>query len=407
MISDAAAAGDPTVLVLNGGSSSIRFAVFDAASPPLLRLSGKLAPVGGTVPATLRLRTPGGDAVEVPSEGGGDHRAAATGLLDAIAAHPATGRVRAIGHRLVHGMERHDPERVTPALLRELVRIVPFAREHLPREIELVRLAGRRFPGIPQVACFDTAFHRTMPAVARLLPVPRRFTDAGVRRHGFHGISFSYLMEELLRIDPASRRKRIILAHLGNGASLAAVRDGRGIDTTMGFTPTGGLMMGTRSGDLDPGVISWFARDAGMSRAAIDRMLDDGSGLLGVSGTSADMQILLGLEASDPRAKEAVDLFCHLAKRWVGAMAAVLGGIDTVVFAGGIGENAPDVRSRICDGLDFLGITIDGRRNRAGSAIISKASRPVQVRVIATDEERMIARSVMRVVGSEPPRPRR
>ncbi len=295
-------------------------------------------------------------------------------------------------------MERHDPERITPALLRDLRRIAPFAREHLPREIEPVRLAGRRFPGIPQVACFDTAFHRTMPAVARRLPIPRRFAEAGVGRHGFHGISFSYLMEELLRIVPTARRKRIILAHLGNGASLAAVRDGQGIDTTMGFTPTGGLMMGTRSGDLDPGGVSWFARDAGMCRAAIDRMLDHGSGLLGVSGTSADMQVLLGLEASDPRAKEAVDLFCHLAKRWIGAMAAVLGGV---------GENAPAVRSRICDGLDFLGITIDARRNRAGSALISKASCPVQVRVIATDEERMIARSVMRLVGPEPPRPPR
>jgi acetate kinase len=258
-----------------------------------------------------------------------------------------------------------------------------------------------RNPRLAQVAFFDTAFHRTMPRVARILPIPRRFEALGVVRYGFHGLSFEYLMEELGRVAGAAQAgRRVILAHLGNGASLAAVKEGRSQDTSMGFTPAAGLVMSSRSGDLDPGIASFLARREGMSAAKFQDMVNHQSGLLGVSGTSSDMHDLLGRASRDPRAAEAVDLFCYQARKWIGAYAAALGGLDTLVFAGGIGENAPSVRARICEGLGFLGVRLDPRRNRANAAVISRGE--VGVRVIRTDEELMIARSIKRVLGRGP-----
>src|ERR1700675_3143087 len=243
-------------------------------------------------------------------------------------------------------------------------------------------------PGLEQVACFDTAFHRTMPRVATVLPIPRRYESKGVQRYGFHGLSYTYLMAELGRIgDPAAARGRVILAHLGNGASLAAVRDGRCIDTSMGFTPTSGLVMSTRSGDLDPGVVSFLALTESMDAAAFQKMVTHASGLLGVSETSSDIRDLLAREGQDGRAAEAVALFCYQIKKWIGAFAAALGGLDTLVFAGGIGENAPLVRTRICDGLGFLGIALDRPRNAKNAPLISPDAGRVAVRVIRTDEE--------------------
>jgi acetate kinase len=296
-------------------------------------------------------------------------------------------------------MGHAEPARVTPRLLLQLRRTAPFDPDHLPREIELIEAFRRRHPKLPQVACFDTAFHRTLPRVARMLAIPRRFEAMGVVRYGFHGLSYAFLMEELRRTAGAAEANgRVILAHLGNGASLAAVRRGRSVDTSMGFTPAAGLVMSTRSGDLDPGIPGFLARRAGMSAAGFQAMVNKESGLLGVSGTSSDMRDLLARRGRDARAAEAVELFCYQAAKWIGAYAAVLGGLDGLVFSGGIGENAPEVRARICSRLGFLGVRLDARRNRAGAPLISVAG-AVAVRVIPTDEELMIARSAARVTG--------
>jgi acetate kinase len=318
-------------------------------------------------------------------------------LLDWLETQPNFASVKAVGHRVVHGMKHTEPEIVTPELLAELHRISPYDPDHLPREIELIEAFRQRHPKLPQLACFDTAFHQTMPRVAKLLPIPRRFDAKGIQRYGFHGLSYAYLMEELARLgDPAAMTGRVILAHLGNGASLAAVRDGKSIDTSMGFTPTAGLVMSTRSGDLDPGLAPYLARTEQMTTQQFYEMVNHKSGLIGVSEISSDMRDLLDHEKSDVRAAEAVALFCYQAKKWIGAYAAVLGGLDTFVFAGGIGENAHLVRARICEGLHFFGIELDESRNAENAPVISNDTSRVTVRVIRTDEELMIARAVLR-----------
>ena len=265
-----------------------------------------------------------------------------------------------------------NPYLITESLLDDLRSMSTFVPEHLPGEIALIEAIRDRLPSVPQVACFDTAFHRGMPRVAKMIAIPRRFDAMGVQRYGFHGLSYSFLVEELARVGGASAaRGRVILAHLGNGASLAAVRDGKSVDTSMGFTPASGLMMGTRAGDVDPGLVAFLARTEGMTAERFERMASHESGLLGVSETSCDMRALLARETTDVRAAEAVALFCYQAKKWVGAFAAALGGLDTLVFAGGIGEHAPVVRSRICDGLGFLGVELDAEANRRNEAVIS------------------------------------
>jgi len=379
------------VLTINAGSSSIRFAIYDGAT---LRLCA-----GGVLDrvdtAGMRLIVDDADGRRVSQRlRGKGHRAAIGALLDWLDRQPTLPAIAAVGHRIVHGMKHSAPARVTPRLLAELRRITPYAPDHLPREIALIEAFNARFPGLPQVACFDTAFHRTMPPVARRLPIPRRYTAKGVERYGFHGLSYAYLMHELARTDPAAASGRVILAHLGNGASLAAVRNGASIDTSMAFTPAAGLVMSSRSGDLDPGVAYYLARTERMTSRQFQHMVNQQSGLVGISGTTSDMRNLLAAEATDPRAADAVETFCYQAKKWLGSFAAALAGVDTLVFAGGIGENAPTIRKRICDGLGFLGIELDARRNRAGAPVISAKSSRVTVRVIATDEALMIATSV-------------
>ena len=328
-----------------------------------------------------------------------DHRSAAASLVDWLETQPDFASITAVGHRVVHGMTRSEPERITPELIDELRRITPYDPDHLPLEIELIEAFRQRHPAMPQVACFDTAFHRTMPRVATLLPIPRRYEAAGVRRYGFHGLSYEFLMDELERLgDPAATSGRVILAHLGNGASLAAVRDGTGIDTRMSFTPASGLMMGSRSGDLDPGLVSYLARIEKMDAPQFQQMVNHASGLLGVSELSSDLRDLLGQEAEDVRAAEAVAMFCYQAKKWIGSFAAALGGLDTLVFAGGIGENAPLVRQRICEGLGFLGVELDCSFNAKNAPLISPDAGRVTVRIIHTDEELMIAKSVVRLL---------
>ncbi len=309
-------------------------------------------------------------------------------------------RLIAVGHRVVHGGPNYwEPQRITQEMTGELGRLRSFDPEHLPEEILLIDAFKKRFPEVPQIVCFDTAFHHDMPRVAQILPIPRRYEIKGLHRYGFHGLSYSYLMEELNRLDPVAARGRVILAHLGNGASMAAVHQGKCIDTSMAFTPAAGLVMGTRSGDIDPGLLSFLSRSENMTAPQFDRMVNHESGLLGVSETSSDMRELLKLETTDFRAAEAVALFCYQARKWIGSFAAALGGVDTLVFAGGIGENSPVVRSRICQGLDFLGIEIDESHNAKSVGVISSKKGRVSIRVIRTNEELMIARSAVRVLG--------
>ncbi len=323
-------------------------------------------------------------------------------MLDALAAQGALDRLAGVGHRLVHGGPDHTaPEVVTPELLRDLERLKPLDPTHLPAELDLIAAFAARCPGVPQVACFDTAFHRDLPAAARTLPLPRRYQAQGVRRYGFHGLSYEYLMEELARVaGTEAANGRVILAHLGSGASLAAVHNGKCVDTTMGFTPTGGLVMGTRTGDFDPGVLLHLLRTENLTADQLDALVNRESGLLGLSETSADMRELLAREAADPRAAEAVAVFCYQAQKWIGALAAALGGLDTLVFAGGIGENSPEIRTRICDGLQFLGVRVAPNRNAAGDAVVSADGAPVAVRVVRTNEEAMIAGTVFRLLDA-------
>ncbi len=384
----------PCVLTINSGSSSIRFAIFEAGKKPRLQLAGKMDRIGlnGT---RLAIFEPAGASSSEVAAG----KSPVQFLVDWLETHPVFASIKAVGHRVVHGMKHAEPERITGKLLAELRRITPYDPDHLPREIEMIEAVRRRHPKLPQVACFDTAFHRTMPRVAKLVPVPRRYEAKGVERYGFHGLSYAYLMEELRQVDPAAAKGRVILAHLGNGASLAAVQNGKSIDTSMGFTPASGLMMSTRSGDLDPGLVSFLARSGKMSASQFDHMANHKSGLLGVSETSSDLRDLLASEATDVRAAEAVALFCYQAKKWIGSFAAALGGLDTLVFAGGIGENAPLIRKRICERLEFLGVKIDAKRNAAHAPLISPDAGGVKVRVIRTNEELMIARSVVRLLN--------
>ena len=390
---------NPYILTVNGGSSSIKFAMYPAVEPLRRTLDGSVDRIGmsGTTLTLTEAATRRHDSRPLDTS---DYRSAAAFLVDWLAEQNGFDTVRAVGHRVVYGMQHTEPELVTPELLEELHRISPYDPDHLPSEIELIEAFRRRHPKLPQVACFDTAFHRTLPRVAKLLPIPRRYDAKGVQRYGFHGLSYAYLMQELARIgDPAATKGRVILAHLGNGASMAAVLDGKSIDTSMGFTPTAGLVMSTRTGDLDPGVAPYLARTEQMTSEQFYEMANHKSGLLGVSETSSDMRDLLAHEANDARAAEAVALFCYQARKWVGAFAAALGGLDTLVFAGGIGENAPLVRARICEGLGFLGIALSESRNSESAAVISTDESRVAVRVIRTDEDLMIARSVRSVLG--------
>jgi acetate kinase len=387
-------------LTINGGSSSIKFALFEAGDSLRRILQGVVERIG-LPKATLRVK--GLDQTDNFSRSiaAPNHTLAVAVLIDWIEQRSGPDALTAVGHRVVHGGPKyHDPTLITKEMVDELRQLTPFDPEHLPEEIQLTEAFHRRFPDLPQVACFDTAFHHDLPRVAQLLPIPRRYEAQGVRRYGFHGLSYAFLMGELARLAGAEAAQgRLILAHLGNGASLAAVRDGKPVDTSMSFTPTAGVPMSTRSGDLDPGLVWYLARTEGLDAKRFNEMVNSQSGLLGVSETSSDMRDLLDRETQDVRAAEAVALFCYQVKKWVGAFAAALGGLDLLVFAGGIGENAPTVRARICAGLEFLGIELEEKRNATSEGVISAATSRVPVRVIRTDEEWMIAQTVCRVLG--------
>jgi acetate kinase len=365
-------ASSSRILTLNAGSSSLKYAVFSGGKR---ETSGSIGRIGAAAES---------------------HEAALAKALGDVG--PAE-TLAAIGHRVVHGGERLvAPTLVDDAVLVELRRIAPLDPDHLPAQIAVLEATRARFPSTPQVACFDTAFHAAMPRVAKLLPIPRRYFDAGIRRYGFHGLSYDYLLSQL---GPASRG-RVVMAHLGAGASLCAVRDGKPVETTMGFTPTGGIPMATRSGDLDPGVLVHLMRTEGASADAIDDLVNKRSGLLGVSGTTADVRDLLAREASDPAAADALAVFVHHVRMAIGSLAATIDGVDTLVFSAGIGENSPAVRARVCRGLAHLGVALDDARNDAGAPVISTDASACTVRVIRTDEEAVIARDTQRLLGRLP-----
>ncbi len=391
------------LLTVNGGSSSIKFALFETGQPPRRVLAGSVERIG-LPDATWYAKDAGEENTISRSVVAPDHQAAVNILMDWVDERAGRDSLAAIGHRVVHGGTKYAaPQRITPEMIADLRSLEAFDPEHLPEEILLAEAFHKRFPKLAQIACFDTAFHQHLPRVARVLPIPRCYEAQGVRRYGFHGLSYTYLMEELLGVAGSEAAGgRVILAHLGNGASLAAVRNGKSVDTSMGMTPAGGIMMSTRSGDLDPGLIAYFARTEGMGANQFDQMINFRSGLLGISETSPDMHDLLTAEAHDPRAAEAVATFCYQVKKCIGAYAAALGGLDTLVFSGGIGEKAPAIRARICAGLSFLGIDLDQRRNAETAPWISTGDARVKVRVIPTDEELVIAKSVMQLIRPAP-----
>jgi acetate kinase len=446
---------DRLILCLNAGSSSLKFALFrvsgeaakraggdEAPSDPNegaeardriptglaeIRVRGALrfaAPTGATVEPRGTLRDPervlsGSFARIGRADAEGQYREDPSGrkavlarglthadclalLRERLARNGQDARIRAVGHRVVHGGDRFSaPTQIDSDLRRELEQLAPLAPDHLPPALALIDAARAAWPALPQVACFDTAFHADLPRVARLLPIPRRYEAQGIRRYGFHGLSYEFLMQELARLgDPSASRGRVILAHLGFGASLAAVRDSRCIDTTMALTPASGLVMARRSGDLDPGLAAILARREGMTSEQFHRLVTQESGLLGLSETSPDLRDLLARERDDPRAAEAIAIFCYQTRKWIGAFAAALGGLDTLVFSGGIGENSALIRERICAELGYLDLTLARESNASHAPLISTDASRVRVRVIRTDEELTMARAVARVLSS-------
>jgi acetate kinase len=384
------------LLTVNSGSSSLKFSIYEARKILKLELKGSLDRIG-LKRGLFEVRDAQGRALERVRLDLPDHETALKKLLAWLEDRVPGQSLDAAGHRLVHGGSTYRrPQRITPALLRALEGLVRLAPEHLPHEIKAIKVLAGFYPDLEQVACFDTSFHMTMPEVARLYALPAKFRRQGVRRYGFHGLSYEYILDELRReAGRRAARARVIIAHLGNGASMAAVHRGKSLETTMGFTPAGGLVMSTRTGDLDPGVVLFLLAEKGMSPASVSALVNHRSGLLAVSGLSSSMKDLLAREARNSRAAEAVALFCYQARKSLGALAAVLGGLDTLVFTGGIGENSPPVRGRICRGLEYLGVYLDPSRNTANAPVISREKSGVTIRVIKTNEELMVARHTL------------
>lgn len=382
------------LLTINGGSSSIKYALYQVKGSLNQLLAGEIENIGSGN-AKLSFIHSGKEQQHHINIKVANHSEAADWLVNWLAKEAEYIHIKAIGHRIVQGMEHGSPERIAAKLLKELKIISAYDPEHLPAEIKLVEAFKKHFPKLEQIACFDTSFHSSMPYIAKLLPIPHKYRVKGIKRYGFHGLSYAYLMEEFEQLaGPEASKGKIILAHLGSGASLAAVKNGKSIDTSMGFTPASGLTMSTRTGDLDPGVAWYLMRSEKLTPKKFNHLVNHESGLLGISETTADMQELLNLQREDPRAAEAVAFFCYQAIKWIGAFTAVLGGLDTVIFSGGIGEHSPEIRKRICDGLQYLGIELDETKNTTNETLISAGASKASVRVIKTNEELMIARSV-------------
>ena len=362
----------PLILVLNAGSSSVKYAVFRGADRVLSGHRERLA--------------------------SGGHTGAVQKLLEELPTRFPGEAVVAVGHRVVHGGDRYtSPVMVTPTVLADLDRLIPLAPLHEPHNLDGIRTVAAAWPSVPQVACFDTAFHTTMPDCERRLALPRRYHDAGVKRYGFHGLAYESVLAQIRLLAPDLAEQRIIACHLGNGASLCAIHHGQSVATTMSFTPLDGLVMGTRPGHLDPGVIIYLLRTCGLRLDQLETLLNRESGLLGVSGLSGDMRDLLASAA--PAAQEAVELFCYRVVREIGAMAAALQGVDVLTFSGGIGEHAVAVRQRILSALSWLGVTFQPEPSRAHDQPLHAPGSRVAVYCIPTDEEAVIASHVRGVLG--------
>lgn len=384
---------EKTILTLNGGSSSLKFAMYEMGGSGETLVAAGAAEGIGTEQGRFWLRRGAEKALE-RKESFADHSAAARVMVAGLKEQGFTD-FSAVGHRVVHGgRDLRGPQRVDPALIGRLNDLVVFAPLHLPQQIALMQAVVRHYPDLPQVACFDTAFHAAIPEIARRFALPRKLWDEGVMRYGFHGLSYEYVVSKL----GSELGERAIIAHLGNGASMVALKQGAPVDTSMGLTPTGGFMMGTRSGDLDPGVLLYLLRN-GRTTEDLAELLDHESGLLGVSALSSEMKTLLDKSVEDPNAAQAVEMFCYQIRKFIGAYTAVLGGLDALVFTGGIGERAAEVRAKIVGGLEFLGIELDETANARHASLISAPGSRCLVRVIKTDEDLMIARHTRRVVG--------
>ena len=395
------------ILTMNRGSATLKSTLYEVGARDEVLASISVA-YGDAAGARLQIADGGGAALLDSRVEGRDSNAALETMFAWLDEHKYLSGLTAAGHRLVHGGARYrEPQRITPEFLAELEKLVPLDPDHLPEAIRGIRFVAAKFPQLAQVACFDTAFHSTLPTVAKMYALPRRFYEEGVRRYGFHGLSFEYIVGELRKIDSTLGTKfaagRVIVAHLGSGASMVALQDGKSMDTSMGFTPLEGLVMSTRSGDVDPGLLLYLLAEKKMSAQEAGALLNRQSGLLGVSGSTGDMRTLLEKSAQDSHAAEAIDLFCYRAKKYVGAYAAALGGLDALVFTGGIGERAAAIRERICSGLEFLGIRLDGARNVANAPVISADDSRVNVRVIQTNEDLMIVQHVIAVLGHATP----
>ncbi|GMN05578.1 acetate/propionate family kinase [Croceitalea sp. MTPC5] len=382
------------LLTISAGPSSIRFAMYEMAENPVKELFGDIRHIGSGNEVFRVTHVKGNERENSRIYAPGFYQATVF-LIGWLKNQLGSDRIGYIGHKITYGLNHHGPKVIDTALLAQLKQIADYIPDRLPAEIEIVETFTMRYPTLRQVACFDTSFHADLPRVAKILPIPRRFERTGIHRYGFHGLSFSHLMIELKkRIGIQKANGRVILVHLCEEASLTAVKEGKSIDTSMGFTPSGGLVMGTQSGDLDPGVVGYLLKKERLVAKQFNRLINHEGGLLGISETSANIHDLLLKEGVDPRAAEAVALFCYQIRKWIGAFTTVLGGLDVLVFSGDIGENAPIIRSRICQGLDFLGIGIDEEQNRKNSYKISNMDSTVLVKVIHSDEETIIAKNV-------------
>jgi acetate kinase len=387
------------ILTINSGSSSIKVGLYEMGETERLVLSGSLQRIG-LAAGIFQISDINNMILFDKHTDLPDHEKALKMLFDWLEEYETSKKLDAVCHRIVHGGDKYNsPQRITPALLSELRLIIDLAPDHLPHEIKGIQAITHFYPDLIQLACFDTAFHQNMPHLAKIVAIPRHYQHSGLIRYGFHGLSYEYILQELCKeAGDDAADGRLIIAHLGNGASMAAVWHGKSMDTTMGFTPAGGLVMSTRSGDLDPGVLIYLLEEKGLHPAALNELINHQAGLLGVSGISSDMRDLLDKENSEMHAREAVDLFCYQASKHLGALTAVLGGLDTLIFTAGIGENSPIVRQRICQNLAFLGVLVDDKQNNSNAPIISPAGAPVTVRVMKTDEDLMMARHTYNVL---------
>jgi acetate kinase len=387
------------ILTINSGSSSLKCSLYHIGTEETLILSGHIQRIG--LPGSLfEIHDASGQTLVEEYRDLADHDAALKTLFEWLQSRFPDQVLHAVGHRIVHGgMKYNQPQFIAPDDLAALTEIIRLAPNHLPHELKAIRAVQRYYPNLPQVGCFDTAFHHHIPETARRFPLPRSLWDEGVLRYGFHGLSYEYILENLRQeAGVEASLGRVIVAHLGSGSSMAAVKGGKSVETTMGLTPTAGLMMGTRSGDLDPGLLLYLLEEKERSPSTVHYLVNQRSGLIGVSGRSSDMRDLLDHEASDPHAAQAIEMYCYHARKHLGALTAVLGGLDTLIFTAGIGERCPVVRQRICQGLEFLGIHLDPARNESNAAVITRDDSPATVRVMKTDEELMIARHTCKLL---------